>query len=238
MKTVIHKENTRGYASHGWLNAKHSFSFGSYYNPERINFGALRVLNDDTISGGMGFGKHPHDNMEIITIPLEGILEHQDSMGNISQIKKGEIQVMSAGTGIFHSERNKSQTELLKLLQIWVIPNERNVEPRYDEITLNLDEQINKLHQIVSPNQNEEGLWIHQNAWFYLGKFEENYTFDYSIKNEKNGVYIFVIEGGFSVQEIDLSRRDGLGIWETNHFSIKSNAADSQILLIEVPMNS
>lgn len=237
MKTVVHKENTRGHAMHGWLNAKHSFSFGSYHNPEKIHFGALRVLNDDIISGGMGFGKHPHNNMEIVTIPLEGILEHQDSMGNVSQIKKGEIQVMSAGKGIFHSERNKSQTELLKLLQIWVIPNQQNVEPRYDEIKLNLDEQKNTLHQIVSPNEDDEGLWIYQNAWFYLGKFEQNYTFDYSIKNQNNGVYIFVIEGDFSIEQIDLTRRDAIGIWDTTNFSVTSNSHDSQILVIEVPMN-
>ncbi len=234
MKTILHKEETRGSASHGWLNAKHTFSFGSYHNPKRVNFGALRVLNDDVIAAAMGFGKHPHDNMEIITIPLQGVLEHQDSMGNISEIKPGEIQVMSAGTGIFHSERNKSKTEELKLLQIWVIPNERNIVPRYAE--LNLSNTPNTLHQIISPNEADGVLSIQQDSWFHLGEFKKEFTFTHELKKEGNGVYVFVIEGEFYVENTLLQKRDGLGIWDTINFSLKANSNNAKILLIEVPM--
>ena len=176
-KIIIHKADSRGEANHGWLHSFHSFSFAGYYNPEKIHFGALRVLNDDTVAGGMGFGTHPHDNMEIISIPLEGDLEHKDSMGNVAVIKKGDIQVMSAGTGIQHSEKNKNSNQAVKFLQIWVFPNKKNVTPRYDQISLNLNDRHNKLQQILSPNANDEGVWIHQDAWFHLGNFENEKTF-------------------------------------------------------------
>ena len=200
--SVLHKANTRGHANHGWLESYHTFSFANYHNPERMNFGVLRVLNDDRVSQGMGFGKHPHDNMEIISIPLEGDLEHQDSMGNTTVIKEGDIQAMSAGTGIFHSEYNKNKDQWVKFLQIWIYPNQKNVTPRYDQITLNLDDRKNKLQQIVFPftgDENlkggKEGVWIHQSAWFHLGKFDKDKTIEYSIKKPGNGVYAFVISG-------------------------------------------
>jgi redox-sensitive bicupin YhaK (pirin superfamily) len=166
--SILHRAESRGHAHHGWLDSHHTFSFANYYNPERMNFGVLRVLNDDRVSEGMGFGTHPHDNMEIISIPLSGDLEHRDSMGNVAVIKNGDVQVMSAGTGITHSEYNKNLNKAVKFLQIWVFPNKRNVTPRYGQLTLKKEERINRLQQIVSPNQNDAGVWIHQNAWFYL----------------------------------------------------------------------
>lgn len=235
-KTILHKADTRGNANHGWLQSFHTFSFAGYHNPERVHFGVLRVLNDDTVKGGMGFGKHPHDNMEIISIPLEGDLEHKDSMGNTTVIKKGDIQVMSAGTGIQHSEYNKNTDETVKFLQIWIFPNKRNVQPRYDQITLNQNDRKNKLQQILSPNPDDEGVWIHQDAWFHLGQLDKNTSIDYSIKKSGNGVYAFVIEGGFTINGTELSRRDGLGIWETDEFNITSKADGAEILLMEVPM--
>ena len=211
-KTVLHKANTRGVANHGWLKSYHTFSFAGYYNPERIQFGALRVLNDDTVNGGMGFGEHPHDNMEIISIPLEGDLEHKDSMGNTAVIRKGDIQVMSAGTGIYHSEYNKNKGEQVKFLQIWVFPNKRNVTPRYDQITLNEADRKNKLQQILSPNEADEGVWIHQDAWFHMGNFDKDVAANYTIRKPGNGVYAFVLKGQFRVNGIDLDQRDGLGL--------------------------
>jgi redox-sensitive bicupin YhaK (pirin superfamily) len=233
---VLHKAETRGHANHGWLDSRHTFSFANYYDPERMNFGALRVLNDDRIDPGMGFGKHPHDNMEIISIPLSGDLEHKDSMGNVAVIKAGDIQVMSAGTGITHSEYNKNTDRVGKFLQIWVFPDQQNVKPRYDQITLNLEERHNKLQQIVSPDPDDEGVWIHQNAWFYLGTFDKDFSVDYSLNLAGNGVYAFVISGQFTIENIELDERDGLGITNTKSFTIKSNQADSEILLMEVPM--
>ena len=235
--TILHKAETRGHANHGWLDSHHTFSFANYYDPDRMNFGALRVLNDDRIDGGMGFGKHPHDNMEIISIPLSGDLEHKDSMGNVAVIKNGDIQVMSAGTGITHSEYNKNSDSACKFLQIWVIPNQRNVKPRYDQITLDIEELRNKLQQVVSPYQDDEGVWIHQNAWFHLGTFDKDVEVKYQLKLAGNGVYAFVIEGQFTIENINLASRDGLGITDTNYFTIISTAQDSEILLMEVPMN-
>ncbi len=232
----LHKAETRGDANHGWLRSKHTFSFANYYNPKRMNFGALRVLNDDHIIAGKGFGTHPHDNMEIISIPLEGDLEHKDSMGNISIIKNGDVQVMSAGTGITHSEYNKNNDRPVKFLQIWVIPNKENVKPRYDQITLNLSDRHNKLQQILSPNSDDEGVWIYQDAWFHLGRFDEDVSADYTVKKNSNGVYVFIITGDFTIEGNILNERDGLGIWNTDKFSIKANSPDSEILLMEVPM--
>lgn len=234
--TVLHKANTRGEANHGWLHSFHSFSFASYYNPERMNFGVLRVLNDDTVSGGMGFGTHPHDNMEIISIPLEGDLEHKDSMGNTTVIRNGDIQVMSAGTGIQHSEYNKHQNETVKFLQIWVFPNNRNVTPRYDQITLNKKDRHNTLQQILSPIPEDEGVWIHQDAWFHMGDFENGKTEIYQIKKKGNGVYAFILKGKFTINNIDLDVRDGLGLTNTDSIEIISKSDDATILLMEVPM--
>lgn len=235
MKTILHKAATRGYANHGWLNTHHTFSFANYYNPERVHFGALRVLNDDRIAGGEGFGMHPHDNMEIITIPMKGVVEHKDSMGNHGTISAGEIQVMSAGTGVFHSEFNGDKSIPLELFQIWVFPNERNVAPRYEQISIKDLEKKNEFYQIVSPNPNDEGMWIHQQAWFHLGDLSAGWEGSYTLKGKDSGVYVFVIEGNAVVEGIELNRRDGLGISETEKFNIKVNA-DSKLLLMEVPM--
>ncbi|MEP7371962.1 MAG: pirin family protein [Chitinophagaceae bacterium] len=235
MKTTLYKADNRGHADHGWLNAWHSFSFANYHDPSKVHFGVLRVLNDDTIAGGMGFGMHPHDNMEIITIPLSGQLEHKDNMGNTGIISKGEVQVMSAGTGIRHSEKNKNQEEALKLLQIWIFPDERNVEPRYDQKAFDIEASRNNLFTIVSPMGEKEGLNIHQNAWFSLGKMEKEFVTTYELKEKKNGVYVFVIDGEVNINEEKLNRRDGLGITDSNKLEIKA-ITEAQLLLMEIPM--
>jgi len=232
---VLHKAETRGHANHGWLDSHHTFSFANYYNPDRMHFGVLRVLNDDMVSGGMGFGRHPHDNMEIISIPLEGDLEHQDSMGNTTVIRNGDIQVMSAGTGIQHSEKNKNQDKKVKFLQIWIFPNRRNVAPRYDQLALNADDRHNTLQQILSPNAEDEGVWIHQDAWFHLGNLDKGTSQNYYIKKKGNGVYAFVISGEVTVSGQPLSSRDGLGVWDTDQISIVAES-NAEILLMEVPM--
>ena len=235
MKTIIHKANERGHANHGWLNAYHSFSFANWYNPEKVQFGMLRVLNDDTIAAGMGFGTHPHDNMEIITIPLEGDLAHKDSMGNGTIIKSGDIQVMSAGTGIQHSEFNPNHNHHTKLFQIWLFPKYRNVEPRYQQITLDQSLQKNDFAQILSPNPDDAGVWIHQDAWFYLSDFDADFSKKLSLKKEGNGFYIMNIEGEIEVNGEKLERRDAVGIWETNEIEIKANTA-AKFLVMEIPM--
>jgi redox-sensitive bicupin YhaK (pirin superfamily) len=234
-KTILHKAATRGHADHGWLNSWHTFSFANYFNPDRMQFGALRVLNDDTVEAGMGFDTHPHDNMEIISIPLEGDLEHRDNMGNVSAIRHGDIQVMSAGTGIFHSEYNMSKEKKVKFLQIWVIPNKGNVKPRYDQITLNPDDRHNKLQQILSPHPDDKGVWIHQNAWFHMGRFDKGISADYVLKANGNGVYIFVLSGDVTVNGQALNTRDGIGIWDTENVSLYSDS-DAEFLMMEVPM--
>ena len=234
--SVLHKANTRGHANHGWLDAHHSFSFANYYNPERMHFGTLRVLNDDIINGGEGFGKHPHDNMEIITIPMEGAIEHKDSMGNSSVIHAGEIQVMSAGTGITHSEFNHFKDNKLKLLQIWIFPNHKGVTPRYDQLKLEPLDKQNKLQQILSPNPEDAGVWIHQNAWFHLGHFDKDKTVEYKLKDKTNGVYAFIISGQFKINGQQLDTRDGFGIWDISSLDIQSASNHSEILLMEVPM--
>ena len=232
---ILHKASSRGHADHGWLNAYHSFSFASWYNPERIQFGMLRVLNDDTVAAGMGFGTHPHDNMEIITIPLEGDLAHKDSMGNSSTIKTGDVQVMSAGTGIQHSEFNPNADLQTKLFQIWLFPKYRNVVPRYQQITLDVTKQKNSFAQILSPNPDDEGVWIHQDAWFYLSDFEANFSKTLDLQKEGNGFYIMTIEGEILVNGEKLEKRDAIGIWETNEIEIKANS-DSRFLIMEIPM--
>jgi redox-sensitive bicupin YhaK (pirin superfamily) len=233
--SVLHKAETRGDANHGWLHSRHTFSFADYFDPERMNFGMLRVLNDDTVEAGMGFGTHPHDNMEIISIPLEGDLEHKDNMRNVTVIKKGDVQVMSAGTGITHSEYNKNKDKPVKFLQIWVIPNVRNVKPRYDQITLDVADRHNKLQQILSPNPDDAGVWIYQKAWFHLGHFDKGFKTDYSIKLKGNGVYAFILSGEVTINGHVLKTRDGYGIWDTDKISLESNA-ETELLLIEVPM--
>jgi quercetin 2,3-dioxygenase len=233
--TVLHKADSRGYADHGWLLSRHTFSFANYYNPDRMHFGALRVLNDDTVEAGKGFGTHPHDNMEIISIPLEGDLEHKDSMGNVSVIRHGDIQVMSAGTGIFHSEFNKNSDQQVKFLQIWIFPNKKNVTPRYGQITLNLSDRHNKLQQILSPEEADEGVWIYQNAWFHLGRFDKGINTVYTTKAKGNGVYAFILNGEVSINGQPLKTRDGFGLWDTEKLSISADS-DSELLLMEVPM--
>lgn len=235
MNKVYHSAETRGHADHGWLNANHSFSFASYYDPNRMNFGALRVLNDDTISPGKGFGKHSHDNMEIITIPLKGDLEHKDSLGNIGAINEGEIQVMSAGTGIYHSEYNKNSDKFINLLQLWVMPKKQDVKPRYDQRSFKGLKKKNSIYQVLSPYPEDEGMWIHQDAWIHLGDFEEVTSVDYMLKKKGNGVYIFVIEGIFKVANEKLEKRDALGVWNTESITFEAQSK-SQVLLIEVPM--
>jgi redox-sensitive bicupin YhaK (pirin superfamily) len=234
--TILHKASSRGNANHGWLQSYHTFSFANYYNPERMHFGVLRVLNDDTVSAGMGFGTHPHDNMEIISIPLEGDLEHKDSMGNVAVIRNGDIQVMSAGTGITHSEYNKNADKTVKFLQIWVFPNQKNVKPRYDQITLKKEDRKNKLQQILSPNADDDGVWIHQNAWFHLTDMDATTELNYKLKNSSNGVYVFVLSGDVTINGNKLNQRDGLGIWNTESLKIKADT-NTEILLMEVPMN-
>lgn len=236
MKTIIHKANTRGFADHGWLKSNHTFSFANYYNPERVHYGALRVLNDDYVAPGQGFGTHPHDNMEIVSIPLEGDLEHKDSMGNVAVIRNGDIQVMSAGSGVTHSEYNKSSDEPVKFLQIWIFPNKKNVAPRYDQISLNIADRQNRFQQIVSPNANDDGVWIHQDAWFHLGRFDKDFSLEYVLKKKGNGVYIFLLTGAVSVDGAELNQRDGMGIWEAEGFSLKSISNNTEVLLMEVPM--
>ncbi|HQQ94124.1 MAG TPA: pirin family protein [Bacteroidia bacterium] len=233
--SIIHRANTRGTANHGWLKSYHTFSFANYHNPERMHFGALRVLNDDLVEAGMGFGTHPHDNMEIISIPLEGDLEHKDSMGNVAVIRKGDVQVMSAGKGITHSEYNKNTERPVKFLQIWVFPNKRQVEPRYGQISLKESDRHNKLQQIVSPDPNGEGTWIHQDAWFSLGKFTAHHHIDYMVKKAGNGVYTFILSGEFRVNGELLQSRDGMGVWNTDKVQLEC-VKEGELLLMEVPM--
>ena len=235
MKKTFHASGTRGEANHGWLYAKHSFSFAQFFNPERIQFGALRVLNDDVIAPAMGFAAHPHNNMEIITIPLEGALEHKDSMDNIGVVAADEIQVMSAGTGVTHSEYNKNKDQPLNLLQLWVLPNQQNVTPRYDQKNIASLKKTNALYPIITPNPKSNGMWIHQDAWFHLGDFDQKTIVPYSLNKKGNGVYAFMIEGEASIEGESLEKRDALGLWETESFLINAQE-NSRILLIEVPM--
>lgn len=236
MNTVLHKADSRGFADHGWLKSNHSFSFANYHNPERMNFGVLRVLNDDYVEGGKGFGTHPHDNMEIVSIPLEGNLKHKDSMGNVAVIKAGDVQVMSAGTGIQHSEYNESEDEAVKFLQIWLFPNKRHVSPRYDQITLPTSPKENDFLQVVSPNENDEGVWVHQDAWFNIGTFSAGGSAKYVVKKEGNGVYVFVLEGAVEIEGQALETRDGFGIWDVQQFDVKATEK-ARVLLMDVPMS-
>lgn len=237
MTSQLYKANTRGTADFGWLQANFSFSFGNYFNPERVQFGMLRVLNDDTIAAGAGFGTHGHANMEIITIPLEGGLMHKDSMGNEGVIRFGEVQVMSAGSGVEHSEMNASKTERAKTLQLWVFPDTEEVKPRYDQKSFDLEQHKNTFVNVVSPKDHNDGnaLWVHQKTFFNLGIFDENTTVNYPIQISNNGVYVFLIEGEIEINNQILTARDAIGITATTAIDIKINST-AKILLIEVPM--
>ncbi|MEO1031711.1 MAG: pirin family protein [Bacteroidota bacterium] len=236
VNTVIHKADTRGSANHGWLQSRHTFSFANYHNPERMHFGVLRVLNDDIVAESQGFGTHPHRDMEIISIPLEGDLKHEDNMGNKTIIKSGDIQVMSAGTGIMHSEYNANADEKVKFLQIWVFPNKKSVQPRYDQITLSLEDRKNKLQQVLSPNAEDEGVWIHQNAWFHMTNLDKGNDVNYQLKDPKhNGVYAFIIKGDVTINGESLNERDGMGLSNIEELTIASDS-DAEVLLMEVPM--
>lgn len=237
MKTILYKENTRGHAYHGWLDSKHTFSFANYFNPERMNFGLLRVVNDDKVIGGEGFGTHPHDNMEIVSIPLAGALAHRDSMGHGETIQSGEIQVMSAGTGITHSEFNANEHIPVEFFQIWVFPRAQGLKPRYDQKGFDFDQKRNDLTLVVSPDGAEDSLWVNQDVWFSIGNFDKDKRKTYQSKKDGNGVFAMVIEGSFEVAGTKLDRRDAIGIWDVDSFDIKSLSDNARILLIDVPMD-
>ena len=235
MKKTLHKADTRGVAEHGWLSSRHTFSFGEYHDPERMRFGLLRVLNDDVVQPGMGFGTHPHENMEIISIPLVGELRHEDSMGNTQIITAGEVQIMSAGTGITHSEYNGSESEIVNFLQIWVLPEDRDLEPRYDQKLFSADEREGRLQNIVSPDKNDSGVWINQQAWFWLGDFKAGQSDTYTIKRSGNGAYFFVLEGVVAVAGEQLERRDGIGVEGDATVDVEATE-DCQLLIMDVPV--
>lgn len=235
MKTIIHKAETRGFGSNDWLETRHTFNFADFYNPERTRFGVLRVLNDDIIKGGTGFHSHPHQNMEIITIPLEGELEHRDNKGNVRVIKENDVQVMSAGRGIVHAEMNHSHSVPASFLQIWIFPREKDMVPRYDQATYDPADRINRWQRIVSPDSSEKGIWIHQDARLHMTDLKQDNELDYSVKHQGAGVYLFVIKGSVSLNGEILTDRDGIGITETEHFSLHGHS-DAKILAIEVPM--
>lgn len=236
MKHILHKANSRGHANHGWLNSYHTFSFAGYHDPQRIHFGALRVLNDDTVAPGMGFGRHPHDNMEIISIPTSGDLEHSDSMGNKQVIRQGDVQVMSAGTGVQHSEINKNKDKEVRFFQIWIFPDKKDITPRYDQKNFSEEQKHNTLLTVVSPiGTKDGGVQINQNAWFSLGKLDKGLSIDYNLKNKQHGVYAFVIEGEVIINGEKLNRRDGLAISETEQLKIKAET-DAELLLMEIPV--
>lgn len=237
MKTIVHRSENRGHANHGWLNAKHSFSFASWYDPTKLHFGALRVLNDDEVASGMGFGKHPHDNMEIITLVQQGALEHKDSMGNGSVMRANDVQVMSAGSGVFHSEMNHSKDEAVKLFQIWVFPDKGNVTPRYDQKTYLPQGRKNNWQEIIKPDTQAEGdaIFIHQQAWFNLADLDNGTSLSYSSKKQGNGAYLFVIEGEINVAGEKLKRRDAIGITEFDNITVEATE-DARILVMDIPM--
>lgn len=236
MKSVFYKASSRGHANHGWLDTHHTFSFANYYNPDRVHFGALRVVNDDIVEGGEGFGRHPHDNMEIVSIPLYGDLEHKDSMGHSGVIKAGEVQVMSAGTGVQHSEFNANPDKAVNFFQIWVFPNVQNAQPRYDQKSFDFLHNKNRLIQVVAPGKDGDHLWLNQDAWFQIGTFEKGVEVEYQLHNPQHGVFAMTIEGEFTVSGHELKQRDAVGIWETEKITLKASTADARILLIEIPM--
>ena len=234
MKTIVHKANTRGHAVHGWLTSYHTFSFAGYYEPSRIHFGALRVLNDDTVAGGMGFGKHPHDNMEIVSIPLTGDLEHQDSTGRHEIIRQGDVQIMNAGSGITHSEKNASHYQEVKFLQIWVLPKEKDITPKYEQKSFPITSRKNKLQLVVAPDD-ANAVWINQDAWFTLGSLDKGIVTKYKLHKASSGVYAFVIKGNINLNGVALEERDGLGMTDITEIDIKADS-DTEVLLMEIPM--
>lgn len=236
MKKIIHKADSRGYFDYGWLKTYHTFSFGNYYDPERVNFGMLRVLNDDEIEGGQGFGTHPHNDMEIVTIPLEGAVAHKDSTGGEGVIYPDEVQIMSAGTGIRHSEFNHLQDGTTKLLQLWIFPNKKGHQPRYNQKFFDSEERKNKLQYIVTPEKKDDNLWLNQDAYLSRADLDKEKLMNYKIHTKGNGTYLFLIEGKIIIADEKLSKRDGIGIWDTDEFTITASD-NSQILIIEVPMN-
>jgi hypothetical protein len=237
MKTELHPASERGHANHGWLDSYHSFSFATYFNPAREKFGCLRVLNDDTVSGGTGFDLHPHNNMEIVSIIMEGALEHRDSIGNIQVITPGEVQVMSAGTGVYHAEYNHSETEPVKFFQLWIFPREKGLKPRYDQLLFDNLDKHDQLVTLVTPDnkQEENVLWIHQDAFISTINLKKDSEFEYLIRIPGNGIFVFVIEGKIAVDGNSLSAKDAIGITETESFQIKSTD-NSKVLFIEVPI--
>ncbi len=234
MKTILHNADKRGHVNFGWLDSHHSFSFGHYYDPEKVQFGMLRVLNDDTIAGGSGFGKHPHDNMEIVSIPLYGALEHKDSTGTAKVINENDVQIMSAGSGIQHSEYNHFKDKETNFLQVWILPKKRNIEPRYEQKTFDALHEFNKLQTVVAPDD-KNAVWVNQDAWFSLGKLEAGSETGYTIKKDGNGVYVFVINGSITIGDQQLFKRDAFGIWDTDKLNIHADT-DAEVLLIDVPM--
>jgi len=238
MKKQIHRSETRGNANHGWLQSRHTFSFANYYNPKRMGFGVLRVLNDDVVAEGRGFGEHPHRDMEIISIPLEGALEHRDSLGNVAVIQKGDVQVMSAGTGVVHSEFNHSATDQVMFLQIWIFPSRAGLAPRYDQVSLNAADRVNTLQMVVSPEHGNGLMWINQEAWLALGRFDADIQDVYAVHAPKNGVYLFVLQGAVEAAGEVLHARDGMGIWDVSNLRITSLEADTEVLLMELPMTA
>ena len=234
MKTILHKANERGHANHGWLDSYHSFSFAGYHDPAKIHFGALRVLNDDTVKGGHGFGKHPHDNMEIVSIPLSGDLKHEDSTGRKEVIRQNDVQIMSAGSGIAHSEMNANADKEVRFLQIWVFPKEQNITPRYEQKTFRPEDRVNRFQTVVAPD-NKDTVFINQDAWFSLGNFEKGYKAGYTLHRSRNGVYAFLLEGEATINGIRLERRDAVGISETAELRVEAHTG-AELLLIEVPM--
>lgn len=236
MKTILHRAESRGHANHGWLDSHHTFSFAGYYEPTRVHFGLLRVLNDDIVKGGMGFGQHPHDNMEIVSIPLQGALEHRDNTGGHAIIRSGEVQIMSAGSGIAHSEKNASSTDDVNFLQIWVFPRQRNIQPRYEQRLFDKSARKDTLQAVVSPGKESGALWINQDAWFTLTDLSPGTSVDYTLHRKDSGVYVFVINGEVSIGDQALNRRDGLGVYDTERITLHGQR-DAEVLLIEVPLN-
>lgn len=235
MKTIIHKANERGHADHGWLNAHHSFSFASWHDPSKVHFGMLRVLNDDIVAPGQGFGMHPHNDMEIITIILEGALQHRDNMGNGSVIRPGDVQVMSAGTGVMHSEFNPSPTDPVNLFQLWIFPKEKNIKPRYDQKTFPVSERKNSIQTVASGYRTNGELYIHQDAVLSLSNPEKGKPLTYTLKSNDHGVYILVVKGSVEINGTVLNRRDAIGAWDTDQVTLQP-LEDSELLFVEVPM--
>lgn len=236
MRTTLQKSAERGHANFGWLDSHHSFSFGHFYDPQKINFGVLRVLNDDVVSGGRGFGTHPHDNMEIVSIPLKGDLEHEDSTGTKAVIKENDVQIMSAGTGIQHSEKNHNPSEKVNFLQIWILPKEKNIKPRYDQKTFDPELRQNMWQVVVAPDE-ESAVWINQDAWFSLGNFAKDHEFTYDLKKQGNGIFLFVIEGSVVVDDMALNKRDSLAITDAERLNLIATD-NTELLVIDVPMLS